>query len=87
MICTMITVNPYSNEVHFAGAASGGGTAPTALIASFLALTREDKPLAEALTVPRLIHPATPDAVFVESGTYALDTAALQQRGHKTSPV
>lgn len=86
-ITTMMTVNHNTNEVHFAGAASGGGTAPGALVASFLAATLDGKSLDEALATPRLVHPGAPDAVFVESGAYALDPAGLQQRGHQASPV
>ena len=86
-ITTMMTVNLNTNEVHFVGAASGGGKAPSALVASFLAATAEAKPIGDALAVPRQVHPAVPDAVFVESGTYALDPASLQQHGHQTSPV
>ncbi len=86
-LTTMMTVNPNNHEVHFAGTASGGGTAPAALVASFLAATVESKSIGDALAVPRLVQPATPDAVFVESGTYAFDPAPLQQRGHQISPV
>ncbi|TAN63730.1 MAG: gamma-glutamyltransferase, partial [Magnetospirillum sp.] len=76
-----------TNEVHFAGAASGGGTAPAALVASFLATAIDAKPIGEALAMPRLVQPATPDVVFVESGPYAIDPAPLQQHGHQTNPV
>ena len=86
-LTSMMVVNPNSTEVHFAGAASGGATAPSALVGSFLAATIDAKPLGDALALPRLVHPAVPDAAFVESGAYALDPAPLQQRGHQINPV
>ena len=86
-ITTMLTINPNTGEVHFAGAASGGGTGPEALAVSFLTAVEDAKPLNDALAVPRLIHPGTPDAVFVETGSIVQDPAALQKFGHKTSTV
>jgi len=86
-ITTMMTVNHNSDEVRFAGTASGGATAPLALTQSVLAAVAEDKPLSDALGMPRLIHPAFPDAVFVENGPHALDPAPLQGRGHQVNAV
>ncbi len=86
-ITTMVTVNHNSKEIHFVGAASGGGTAPTALAASFLATAVDNKTLAEALALPRLAHPGFPDAVFVETAPFALDPAPLQDRSHKVTAV
>ncbi|WP_239988770.1 gamma-glutamyltransferase [Paramagnetospirillum kuznetsovii] len=86
-ITTMVTVNHNANEVHFVGAASGGGTAPAALALTFLGAAADDKPLGEAISAPRLVHPGAPDAVFVEGAPHALDPTSLQQRGHQISPV
>ncbi len=86
-ITTMLSINHNSNEPHFAGAASGGGTAPVALALTFLSTASDNKSLVEALAAPRLVHPGSPDAVFVESAPNALDPAPLQQRGHQVSAV
>lgn len=86
-LATMMTVNTHNSEVRFAGAASGGGTAPSALALGFLATVAEKKPLGDALATPRLVHPGAPDAVFVELAPHAVDLAPLQQRGHQMNGV
>jgi gamma-glutamyltranspeptidase/glutathione hydrolase len=82
-ITTMMTINHNVEEVRFAGTASGGATAPPALVSSFLAAIAEARPLKDAVATPRLVHPGTPDAVFIEAEPYAVDPAPLQQRGHQ----
>ena len=86
-LAVMMTVNPNTRQPHFVGAAAGGGTAPAALASVFLDTVRRDRPLAEAVAAPRLVHPGTPDAVFAETAPYALDPAPLVARGHRVSPV
>jgi len=86
-VTIMLSVNHNTNEPHFAGAATGGGTAPAALVETFLAATIEHKSLEEALAAPRLVQPGQPDAAFIESAPQALDPAPLQRRGHQTNAV
>lgn len=81
----MIAANLHNGEIHFIGAASGGGTAAAALTQAFLAAVAEDKPLSDALTQPRLVHAGKPDAAFIETGAISLDPAPLAARGHQTS--
>lgn len=85
-VAPMLSVNANSREVHFAGAASGGVTAPTALAAAFLA-SESGASLADAVSAPRVHNNATPDITFVEAGSRAADAGALQRRGHQTSAV
>ena len=80
-----LVVNPHTNRVHFAAAASGGVAAPGALAQTLLGAEAEDRPLAETLAQPRLVAPANPEAVFVETGAFPLDSGPLTRRGHKIS--
>jgi len=84
---TVMVVNPHTNRVHFAGASSGGATAPAALAETMLVALAEDKPLAEAVARPRVVHLGTPDAAFVEIGANRLDPAPLTRRGHQIGTV
>jgi gamma-glutamyltranspeptidase/glutathione hydrolase len=81
----MVSANNFNGAVHFIGAASGGCTIAPALVQSFLAAAKDGKPLSDALAQPRLVHAGMPDAVFVETGSIALDPAPLASRGHKVS--
>lgn len=84
---TVMVVNPHTERVHFAAGSSGGATAPSALAATMLAALSEDKPLAEALAQPRIVHLGTPDTAFVETGSNQFDPSPLTRRGHQTVPV
>ena len=84
-VAAMLTVNPHVHEVHFAAAASGGVTAPTALASSFLAAELEGRKLDQALGAPRVHHNGTPDVAFVEAKIG--DAAGLQKRGHQVTAV
>ncbi|CAA7625622.1 Gamma-glutamyltranspeptidase [Candidatus Terasakiella magnetica] len=86
-VTSMLVVNTNSKETHFAGTATGGGTAPAALVISALATMVENKPLADALALPRVVHPGNPDVAFVENTPYAMDPALLQSRGHQVAGV
>jgi len=79
-----LVINPHTQRVHFAAAASGGPAASGALTQTLLATESEDRPLAEAVALPRLVAPGTPDAVFLESGMATFDPAPLTRRGHQT---
>lgn len=83
----VLVINPHSNEVHFAAAASGGVTAPTALVQVLLSTLEDDTPLDKALAAPRVHHSGNPDIAFGEAGEYALDGAPLSKRGHEVKNV
>ncbi len=83
----VVVYNPHSREVHFAAAASGGVTAPTALVQTLLATTVDDMAVEAAVGAPRIHHSGAPDTVFVESGERAADTAPLAKRGHDIKAV
>jgi len=74
----MLVANVNTGDFFFAGAASGGTSGPavlTQVAANALLLKR---PLAEAMRMPRALHPGLPDRVFAEPGA----TAVLRARGH-----
>ena len=86
-LTTMMVVNEKVNEIRFAAAAAGGATAPVALAATYLNTTISHQSLDDSLARPRVVHPAAPDAAFVETGAYVLDPASLQSRGHQVTSV
>lgn len=74
-------------QVVFAGAASGGAPAASALAAVALRTLVEGRPLEEALDAPRMhFEGAPPDTVFVETGVQARPTG-LVERGYRIEPV
>ncbi|MGE5505520.1 MAG: gamma-glutamyltransferase [Actinomycetota bacterium] len=85
-VAPMLLVNPATNQVFMAAAASGGVTAPSALAWTVLA-SRETKTLDQALGQPRVHHNGTPDIAFVEKEPRAADADSLVKRGHKVTAV
>lgn len=83
----MIVGNTGNGDMRFMGAASGGGTAGLALVQSFLATVKDNKPLNDALAQPRVVHAGKPDAAFIETGAIVQDPAPLASRGHQVSPT
>lgn len=83
----VLVYNPNSNEVHFVAAASGGVTAPTALVQTLLASQIDKTPLDAAVAAPRVHHSGAPDIVFVEAGERAADGTPLSKRGHEIKAV
>lgn len=83
----VVVYNTHSNEFRFAAAASGGVTAPTALVQTLLATTVDKQTVETAVAAPRVHHSGAPDAVFVEGGERAADTAPLTKRGHDIKAV
>jgi len=83
----VIVYNAPSKEVRFAGAASGGITAPTALVQTMMAAVVDKVPLETAVGQPRVHHSGSPDIAFVESGERAADAAPLTKRGHEVKAV
>lgn len=82
-----LVYNPHSGEVHFAAAASGGVTAPSALVQTLLANQIDKVPLDNAIAAPRVHHSGSPDITFIEAGERAADGAPLTKRGHEVKAV
>jgi gamma-glutamyltranspeptidase / glutathione hydrolase len=75
------------SQVVFAGAASGGAAAASALIEVALRAVVEERPLDEAMDAVRLhVEGASPDRVFVEAGVQAR-LPGLAERGYKVTPI
>jgi gamma-glutamyltranspeptidase/glutathione hydrolase len=69
----MLIVNQNVNEFYFAGAASGGIAAPTALISVAARAVLADGPLVEALAARRVLGGLMPDVVHHEGGTGGIE--------------
>jgi gamma-glutamyltranspeptidase/glutathione hydrolase len=82
-----IMANPATGEFFFAGAASGGETAATALAQVFLRAADAKEKLADAMAEPRYHHNGAPDVVFVEKIDKTQAPASLAQRGDQTQPI
>ena len=78
----MIVVNEFTRQFHFAGAASGGVAAPTALanVAAHALLAGE--PLRSAIDRRRIHHGGAPDLTYYEPGIPAPTIQGLTRRGH-----
>lgn len=83
----VVVFNPHSQEVHFAAAASGGVTAPTALVQTLMATMVDKVPVDTAVAAPRVHHSGAPDIAFVEAGDRAADAGPLTRRGHEIKAV
>jgi gamma-glutamyltranspeptidase/glutathione hydrolase len=83
----VLVVNTHSREVHFAAAASGGVTAPTALVQTLFGTVVDKAGLDSAIGAPRVHHSGAPDVTFIESGERAADAAPLTKRGHEIKAV
>lgn len=83
----VVVVNLPTREVRFAAAASGGVTAPTALVQTMMTTLVDKTPVVEAVNQPRVHHSGAPDVAFVESGDRTTDPAPLTKRGHEVKAV
>lgn len=83
----VVVYNAPSREVRFVGAASGGVTAPTALVQTMMAAVVDKVAVDAAVAQPRVHHSGAPDIAFVESGERAADAAPLSKRGHEVKAV
>ncbi|MSP52114.1 MAG: hypothetical protein EXQ91_06960 [Alphaproteobacteria bacterium] len=79
-LAPILVIRGGPDQVIFAGAATGGVGAPAALVQTGIAVVAANRPLAEALQAPRLLHTGSPDRVLVERGFGA--AATLARRGH-----
>ncbi len=78
----VIIGNTTNGDIRFAGAASGGAAAPTALVGVLLGAALEDRDLDKVMRAARLHHSGQPDEVFYESGLSREIISGLQSRGH-----
>ncbi len=85
----MMVLNENVNEVIFAGVASGGAAAPTALINVAARALLGEQTLAQAMEAKRVHHQGVPDITFVENGLSEEAREELGRRGHqvKVSPI
>jgi gamma-glutamyltranspeptidase / glutathione hydrolase len=78
----IIVHNKNSNNFFFAGAASGGIAAPTALMNVLARTMMADEKLGEAIAATRVHHGGAPDITFYEPGLSEAAKSFLAQRGH-----
>jgi len=83
----MIVADDYNGAVYFAGAASGGETAPTALAQVLLHTYYGGQTLIQSEAVPRYHHNGDPDVVFYETDAAPAALQSLAQRGHQLEPI
>jgi len=83
----VLVINKHSQEVHFGAAASGGVTAPTALVQTLLGAMEDNAGLDQAIAAPRVHHSGAPDIVFIEAGERSADAGPLTKRGHEVKAV
>ncbi len=83
----VLVVNPNSNTLYFAGAASRGVTAPTQLINMAARSMMAGQDLREAMKLPRTHHGGAPDVLYYENTLGADDQAKLKTKGYQMAPV
>ncbi|WP_167730397.1 gamma-glutamyltransferase [Terasakiella sp. SH-1] len=83
----MLVVNPNSNETYFAGAASRGVTAPTALVGVASRIIMGGQSPENTIKAARTHHGGAPDVLYHEKGVSADVLRQLQSMGYKTSAV
>ncbi|HWA45669.1 MAG TPA: gamma-glutamyltransferase [Hypericibacter adhaerens] len=83
----VLMANKANGGFLFAGAASGGETAPSALAQVFVRAADAQQSLADAVAAPRFHHNGAPDVVYTESLDRGSGPAALTQRGHETKEI
>jgi gamma-glutamyltranspeptidase/glutathione hydrolase len=77
-----ILANTNTGDAYFAGAASGGSEAPTALVSVMLGALLDEAPLKKVLARPRVHHSGAPDITFYEKDLPPGVLSDLQKRGH-----
>ena len=80
----MLMVNENVKEFFFGAAASGGVTAPTALINVAARTLLGKQKLRDAIAAKRVHHGGKPDLLYYEKGLGADVLSALSGRGHRT---
>ncbi len=83
----VIMSNTPNGGFYFAGAASGGGTAISALARVMVGVLDADESLDDAMRAPRVHHNGFPDIAFHEPGEDPAALAALAERGHRVEEL
>lgn len=78
----IIVANHNAREVQFAGAATGGITAPPIMAAVLADVFQSGQGLGEAIARPRAVHMGDPPVVVPEPSVDDASRAALEQAGH-----
>ena len=81
----IIVYNNNSKNLFFAGAASGGIAAPTALINVIARTMIDERNLNQAVSEPRVHHSGMPDITFYEPHLAQKTKSYLIQRGHNVA--
>lgn len=79
----MIIVNPPTRNLFWAGAASGGVAAPTALMNVAAQSVLAARPMASAMAAKRVHHGGEPDTTYYEIGMDSDVMNGLTTRGHQ----
>ena len=83
----VLVANKATGEFFFAGAASGGETAASALAQVFVRVADAKQSLADAEAAPRFHHNGSPDIVYTESIDRSQSDSSLTQRGHQIQQI
>ena len=78
---------PADSEPYFVGAASGGPTAATTMVALLLDTMILGQTLDQVMPAKRLHHGGAPDVVIHEEGIDPAILASLTKRGHQVAPA
>jgi gamma-glutamyltranspeptidase/glutathione hydrolase len=81
----MLLVNHNNNRVYAAGAATGGVTAPTALVQTLMSVAIDKRTVEDALRARRVHNGGRPDVTYVEQGMSEADLRNLTARGHQVA--
>jgi len=79
----VMVINDHNGELKFGGAASGGVTAPVALVRVLANTMVRELPLKEAIAQGRLHHGGFPDRVYYEATVPAGAISGLRSKGHE----
>jgi gamma-glutamyltranspeptidase/glutathione hydrolase len=83
----VIVANTDSKELYFAGAASGGVTAPTALVNVAARIIMAGQTPEEAMQNARVHHGGVPDILYHEPSVAQNDVVRLQAMGYQTEAL
>jgi gamma-glutamyltranspeptidase/glutathione hydrolase len=81
----MMVVHEFTRQFHFAGAATGGVAAPTALANVAARVTLSEESLRSAMDQRRVHHGGAPDTTYYEPGIPPEVIAGLTRRGHRVA--
>ncbi|MHA1597112.1 MAG: gamma-glutamyltransferase [Alphaproteobacteria bacterium] len=81
----ILAVDHYTRDMFFAGAASGGVTAPTSLMWVLVNNLINIEGLEETMRRKRIHHSGAPDLVYYEQGYDEAGIQALIERGHRVA--